>query len=267
MNYVIISILIFVLSSIAAMTGIGGGTMYVPALLLMKYSFTEASAISLLLIAATGISALLQYRKAHLVDWKLALVMEISTDMGAFTGGFTSVHFNPLILKILFSIVLVVVAVITIKVKPHDPKSLVLKRGFGYWVRDFNEMSYSVPLFYMIPVTFVAGYLSGLMGIGGGVIKIPMMILWFNIPAKIAIATSALMVSFTALTGLGGHLVHTQIDWTLAIILAVAAFIGGHLGSKFSMKLPESRVKKVIGIVFIVIAIIMVAQTIVSSVY
>jgi uncharacterized protein len=265
MYYVIISIIIFVASAIAGMTGIGGGTMFVPALLLMKYSFHEATTISLFLIAATGISALLQYRKAHLVDWKLAMVVEIFTDMGAFTGGFTSVNFHPFILKILFSVVLIVIAFITIKVKPTDSGSRELKKGFGYWLRNFNGMSYSIPLFYMIPVTFAAGYLSGLLGIGGGVIKIPMMILWFGIPAKVAVATSALMVSFTALTGLGGHLIHTQIDWSLAIILAVVAFIGGRLGSRFSMKLSESKVKTIVGIVFIAVAIIMAVQTIVSG--
>ena len=265
MSYIIISVIIFVLSILAAMTGIGGGTMYVPALLMMKYPFHETTTISLLLISATGISALLQYRKAHLVDWKLAIVMEIFTDLGAFTGGFTSVQYHPVVLKTMFSVVLIVIAFITIKVRPANSGSKELKTGFGYWVRHFNGMSYSIPLFYMIPVTFTAGYLSGLMGIGGGVIKIPMMILWFNIPAKIAIATSALMVSFTALTGLGGHLVHTRIDWSLAIILAVAAFTGGHLGSRFSMKLPESKVKRVVGFVFITIAVLMAFQTIVSG--
>jgi len=265
MYYVAIFVLIFMLSAIAAMTGLGGGTMYVPALLLMNYSFHEAASISLFLIAATGISALLQYRKARLVDWKLALIMEIFTDIGAFTGGFTSVHFHPILLKILFSAVLIFIAFITIKVKASDSGNKILKEGFGHWVRNFNGMSYSIPLFYMIPVTFAAGYLSGLMGIGGGVIKIPMMILWFGIPAKVAVATSTLMVSFTALTGLGGHLFHTQIDWALAFILAIAAFIGGHLGSRFSMKLPESKVKKVVGFVFIAIAVLMAVQTIVSG--
>lgn len=265
MYYLIISVIIFVLSAIAGMTGIGGGTMFVPTLLLLKYSFHEATAISLFLIAATGISALLQYRKARLVDWKMAVVFEIFTDMGAFTGGFTSVHFQPFLLKILFSAVLIGIALITIKVKTPEYHDLEVKTGPGYWVRHFNGMTYSIPLFYMIPVTFAAGYLSGLMGIGGGVIKIPMMILWFGIPAKVAIATSTLMVSFTALTGLGGHLVHTRIDWTLAGILAVAAFLGGHFGSRFSMRLPESKVKKVVGVVFILVALIMAVQTIVSG--
>ena len=191
--------------------------------------------------------------------------MEIFTDLGAFTGGFTSVQFHPIVLKIMFSAVLIVIAFITIRVKATDSRHKELKTGTGYWVRHFNGMSYSIPLFYMIPVTFLAGYLSGLMGIGGGVIKVPMMILWFSVPAKIAIATSSLMVSFTALTGLGGHLIHTRIDWTLAIILAVAAFIGGHLGSRFSMKLPESKVKTVVGFVFIAVAVLMAVQTIVTG--
>lgn len=258
----IIGILIFLFVSIvASMIGIGGGVFYVPLLLLMHYTFHVSSATSLFLIAITGFSAFLRYRKAHLVDWKLAVVMEVFTDIGAFTGGFTSVQVSPFLLKVLFSVILIVVAIITLRFQNIVTKNKPLKHGFGIWVREFNGTSFSIPLIYMIPVTFAAGYLSGLLGIAGGVLKIPIMILWFNIPSKIAIATSALMVSFTALTGLGGHLINTQIDWPLALGLAVVVFIGGQLGSRISIKLPEKKVKKILGYVFILMAVFMAFQT------
>lgn len=265
MSYAVGIVVFFVIAAIASMTGIGGGTMFVPVLLLMKYSFTEATSISLFLIAATGFSAFLRYRKEHLVDWQLALVMELFTDMGAFTGGFTSVHFNPVMLKILFSVILIIIAFITIRVKLETKKNLLPKEGFGYWKRNFNGITYSIPVLYMIPVIFGAGFLSGLLGIGGGAIKIPMMILWFNIPAKVAVATSALMVSITAITGLGGHLIHESIDWKMAVILAAAAFIGGQVGSRISIKMPEKKVKTAVGYVFILVALFMTAETLITG--
>ncbi|MBN2614420.1 MAG: sulfite exporter TauE/SafE family protein [Bacteroidales bacterium] len=265
MSYALGIIIFFVIAAIAAMTGIGGGTMFVPLLLLLNYSFHEATSISLFLITVTGFSAFLRYRKEKLVDWKLALVMEVFTDMGSFTGGFTSIHINPVVLKILFSLILIAVAMITIKVKLEYKRNKPLKEGFGYWKRNFNGITYSIPVLYMIPLIFVAGYLSGLLGIGGGAVKIPMMILWFNIPAKVAIATSTLMVSITAATGLGGHLVHETMDWKMALILAVGAFIGGQVGSRFSLKLPEDKVKKMVGYVFILVAIFMTTQTLITG--
>lgn len=265
MSYVIGIIVFFLISAIAAMTGIGGGTMFVPLLLLKHYPFHEATSISLFLIFVTGFSAFLRYRKENLVDWKLALVMEIFTDIGSFTGGFTSVHYNPVVLKILFSLILIVVAVMTIKVKLESKKNKPVKEGFGYWKRNFNGITYSIPVLYMIPFIFAAGYLSGLLGIGGGAVKIPLMILWFNVPARVAVATSTLMVSITAATGLGGHLVHTSMDWKMALILAVGAFIGGQLGSRLSLKMNEDKVKKVVGYVFILVAIFMTTETLITG--
>lgn len=265
MAYVLGIIIFFLIAAIAAMTGIGGGTMFVPLLLLLKYPFHEATSISLFLITVTGFSAFLRYRKENLVDWKLALVMEVFTDMGSFTGGYTSIHFDPVILKILFSLILIVVAVITIKIKLESKKNKPIKEGFGYWKRNFNGITYSIPVLYMIPLIFVAGYLSGLLGIGGGAIKIPLMILWFNIPAKVAVATSTLMVSITAATGLSGHLIHETMDWKMALILAVGAFIGGQVGSRFSLSLPEDKVKKVVGYVFILVAIFMTTETLITG--
>jgi len=258
-------LLFFLVSIVASMIGIGGGVFYVPLLLLMHYSFHVASTISLFLIAITGFSAFLRYRKAHLVDWKLAVVMEVFTDIGAFIGGFTSVQINPVFLKILFAVILFAIAAITLKAQKVEAKNKPLKRGFGFWYREFNGVSYSIPLVYMIPVTFTAGYLSGLLGIAGGVLKVPLMILWFTIPSKIAIATSALMVSFTALTGLGGHLINTQIDWSLTLGLALVVFIGGQLGSRISVKLPEKKINKILGLVFIILAVFMTIQTLLMA--
>lgn len=265
MAYAIGIIIFFLIAAIASITGIGGGTLFVPFLLFAKYPFQEATSISLFLIMVTGFSAFLRYRKANLVDWRLALVMELFTDMGAFFGGFSSFHFNSLFLKIAFSLLLIVAAIFTLKVKLENKEGKEPKKGFGYWQRSFNGIRYSVPVLYMIPVVLIAGYLSGLLGIGGGAIKVPVMILWFNIPTKIAVATSALMVSITAMNGLGGHLIHEALDWKMALILAVGAMIGAQVGSRIAIKLPEKIVKKAVGIVYILVAVVMVVQTLITG--
>ncbi len=259
----VISFLIFiVISSLASLVGLGGGVFYVPALVFLGYSFNEASTISLFLIVVTGLSAFLQFRKGGLVDWKIALVMEFFTGLGAFTGGVTSVHFNPVFLKILFSVVLVVIAVLLLfKKNKKDKSTFSIKRGFGYWVRNFNGMTYSIPVVLMVAVTFSTGYLASILGISGGALKVAAMILLFGIPSRVAVATSSLMVGFTGLTGFAGHLVHTAIDWKIAIILVVAVFIGGKLGSKISMGFSEKRINHVASVIYICLAILMAAET------
>lgn len=257
-----ISLLIFILiSSLASLVGLGGGIFYVPALTFLGYSFNEASTLSLLLIVVTSFSASFRFGRSGLIDWKMALVMEFFTGIGAFTGGFISVNLNETFLKILFCAVLIIIAVFMLIKKVQDKETqLPVKTGFGYWVRNFNGMTYSIPMFWMIGVTFVAGFLSSVLGISGGAMKVAAMILLFGIPSKIAIATSALMVGFTGATGLAGHLVHTSIDWKIALVLIVAVFIGGKIGSKISMGFSEKTVNKVASYIYIALALLMFSQ-------
>lgn len=260
MTWEIILFLIF--SILLSMVGIGGGIFYVPLFLFLGYNFQEASTTSLFLITLTGFSAFLRFRKAKMVDWKLALVLETFTDIGAFTGGATSVHFHSHVLTILLGMLLLIAAWFTIKTRNKPAKTVSIKKTVGQWTRHFNGYEYALNLFLIIPLTFTIGYLAGLLGIAGGVFKIPIMILWFGIPAKIAIATSALMVSLTGLLGLSGHLLHTAIDWKIAIILGVTVFIGGQIGSRISLKLPEKKVKTVLAVILVVIALYMIGKVV-----
>jgi uncharacterized membrane protein YfcA len=257
-----IEILVFLLISVLlSMVGIGGGIFYVPIFLFLGYTFQAASTTSLFLISITGFSAFLRYRKAKMVDWQLALMLETFTDIGAFAGGATSVHFHPQLLKLSLGILLLIAAYFTMQSKKDSAVQPTLKTGFGRWHRHFNGYDYSLSLPLIIPLTFSIGYFSGLLGIAGGVFKIPIMILWFGIPAKIAIATSALMVSLTGLLGLGGHLLHTSLNWETALILGVIVFIGGQIGSRISLKLPEKKVKKVLAAILMIIAVYLIAKS------
>ncbi len=259
---IFISILVFVvISSLASLVGLGGGVFYVPALIFLGYSFNEASTLSLFLIVVTGLSASLRFRRGGLVDWKMALVMEFFTGLGAFAGGITAVNFNETFLKILFSAVLLVIAVLIMVKKSEDNEMLKpVKTGWSHWVRHFNGMTYSIPVFLMVAVTFSAGYLSSILGISGGAIKVAAMILLFGIPSKVAVATSSLMVGFTGLTGLAGHLVHTSIDWKVALLLIVAVFVGGKVGSRVSMGFSEKTVNRVAGFIYVGLALLMVSE-------
>ena len=254
-------IIFFIISIVLSMVGIGGGIFYVPLFLFLGYDFHEASTTSLFLITLTGISAFLRFRKAKIVDWQLAIVLETFTDIGAFTGGATATHFHTHLLKILLGVLLLIAAWFTLKTRSKSEGTIALRTGFGYWTRHFSGYDYSLNLFVVIPLTFTIGYLAGLLGIAGGVFKIPIMILWFGIPVKIAVATSALMVSLTGLMGLGGHLLHTAIHWQTAVILGVTVFAGGQIGSRISLKLPEKKVKIVLTVILVIIGFYMIVKS------
>ena len=99
-----------------------------------------------------------------------------------------------------------------------------------------------------------------MVGVGGGLIKVPMMVLLLGIPMDIAVGCSALMVGLTAGGGFAGHLLNEHWDWRLAFIFAGAVFIGGQFGSRITVKLDKTKLKKGFGWLLIVIAAAMVIK-------
>ena len=94
------------------------------------------------------------------------------------------------------------------------------------WRRSFAGHQYTIDLPVGLPIAMGIGYLGGLLGFAGGVIKIPMMVLLFGVPIKVAIATSSLMVTITSTVGCIGHGYAGDFDPTLSIALAIAAAAG-----------------------------------------
>lgn len=255
-------IIFFAVSILLSMVGLGGGAFYVPVLTAMGYGFQDAATLSLFLIMLTGFSAFSRFQAAQLVDWQLALVMDFFTDVGAFSGGFQSNHFHDNILIIIFGILLIIASFFILKMQNRGKQKVILKTGFGFWVRDFAGNRYSIYVPAIIPITFLIGYLSGLLGIAGGLLKIPIMVLWFGVPAKIAVATSSLMVGLTGMLGFGGHLFTISFDWWMAIGMGIVVIVGGQIGSKVSITLAEKKVKKILAYVLVIVAGYMIFKTI-----
>jgi len=236
------------------MLGMGGGMFYVPILLFAKTPIHDAAAISLSLILATSLSALFVFLKNKLVDWKLAAIIDPPTDIMAFVGGYFSAYISEPTLKSVLVCVLFVAGIFMIK--KGNPKPLCpANKTWWCWDRNFNGRSYRVNLLLTLPITAGIGIFSGMLGITGGVIKLPLMVLFCGVPMDIAIATSTVMVAVTALFGLGGHFMAGHVDLSMILPLAIAAFIGGQIGSRLSIKSDKAKLKKVFGFVLMVIAV------------
>ena len=244
----------FVVSLFFSAIGMGGGMFYVPILLFIKTPIHDAAAISLTLILVTSISALFIFLKNKLVDWKLAALIDPPTDIMAFVGGIYSGYLSESLLKGILVAVLIAAGIFMIK--KGDPKLLCShKKTWWCWERKFYDKTYTVNLLITIPITAGIGLISGMLGITGGVIKLPLMVLFCGVPMEIAVATSTVMVAVTALFGLGGHIMAGHFDWGMIIPLSAAVIIGGQIGSRLSIKSDKTKMKKIFGYVLFVIAV------------
>jgi len=227
--------------------------MYVPILILAGHSMKTAPGISLIAILATSSAALFTFSKKKMVDWKLACVIDPPTDLMAFVGGYFSASLPEQLSRGLLAVVLIIAGTLMIIGREFSDKTQ-RKGKFGYWRRRFNGYEYEVNLPIVLTATALIGALSGTLGITGGIMKLPIMVLLCGVPMDVAVATSTVMVAATALSGVMGHAVNGVVDWKTGAVLAVVSVIAGVIGSGISLRLDKSKLQKVFGIIVLLVA-------------
>ncbi len=252
----ILAAVFFVVSTLFSILGMGGGILYVPVLLFTGFSIHEAPAISLILISATSLAALFNFWRNNRVDWKLALVIDPPTDIMAFVGGFfASLVPAPLLEGLLAGVLIIAGSLMLRGTNSLSPHLRDDTKKPWHWRRRFNGVEYTVNLPLVLTATGLIGILSGMLGITGGIIKLPIMVLLCGVPMDIAVATSTVMVAVTALFGLAGHAVGGTAVWRTGLVLAGPAVAGGLLGSRISLGTKPILLKRAFGIVVWLIAL------------
>jgi hypothetical protein len=242
MLYLIVSIIILASSFLFSMLGLGGALIYVPVLKWAGFPVKEvAIPLALLLNGLTTVIALIAYFKNKLVDVKGGLAMTISAFLFAPVGAIVSDKLPVDFLLILFSIaVLAAAAKMLLMSRMPEPKQV---------------MSFKKRAIIGAIIGGFAGFMAGLLGIGGGFIMAPLL-MWMGYETKKAAATSAFAVTFSSFSGFLGHVSQGHFEVTLTIVLSAAVIIGALLGSNFLVnKAKTSRIKQIFAVVLLAIAI------------
>jgi uncharacterized membrane protein YfcA len=258
----ILALLFLGVSTLFSMLGMGGGVLYVPILLFAGFEMAAAPSLSLILIAATSLAALTHFSKNNKVDWKLALVIDPPTNILAFAGGYYSTLIAESLLRSVLIVVLMTAGTLMLINRQQNMQPKVLHEHWWLWHRKFHEQRYTVNLPLVLTASALIGLLSGMLGITGGIIKLPIMVLLCGVPMDIAVATSTVMVAVTALSGIAGHSIHGIVDWRIGLTLATVALIGGLIGSRISVSMNKAQLKKFFGVVVWLIALRMLVQLI-----
>lgn len=254
-------LVMFLIATVFSALGQGGGVLYTPTQLFFGFEFHTAAATSLFLIMVTSLSATIVFRKAQVVDWALAIVLESSTTLGAFLGGLFSGHFSGKSLTYLFSGVIAIAAFFMLRRFESESRCGDQPSGFLNWHRGVGSETYCINLALALPIAFAAGVVSGLVGVSGGILKVPMLALLFGVPMTIAVGSSAFMVGLTASGGFLGHLIAGHFDWKIGLALVPAIFLGGQIGARTSVKVDKKRMKLFFGYFLAVLAVFLVVRT------
>ncbi len=249
---------------IGSMFGIGGGLIVIPVLtLVFGLPMKEAIGASLISIIATSTSAASRYVSKGMANMKLGMFLEPFTVAGSIIGAAIAMYLNQEILSALFAVILIYGSYHMAYGKRSD--SVLKKKTYpsvsGSYMDEGKEVSYDVVnLPRGMAASFGAGNISGMLGVGGGIIKVPVMNLWMNVPMKAATATSNFMIGVTALASASVYYVSGLLSPTLAASVAIGAFLGTKVGPILALKTASDSMKKMFAVLMIVIAIAMILK-------
>ncbi|MFP3870958.1 MAG: sulfite exporter TauE/SafE family protein [Syntrophobacteria bacterium] len=247
--------LFLTVSAVFSMFGQGGGAFYVPMLLALSVPVYVAATTSQVLIMIVSLSSLLVFAGARTVDWKLVLLIEPPTNIGAFLGGYFSPWFPASFAKLCFAGVLLVGAhyMYTPPRAPKEPRTGA--HHLWLWHRTGVAVPYTINVLFLLPIMFLSGFVAGLLGVGGGLLKVPAVVILGGVPMSIAVGSSSLMIGVTALAGFFGHWLQGHFDLLLTVVLSAGVLIGSQIGPRVAIKTGQVRLRKYFALLLVAISI------------
>jgi len=234
----------FVIGTGGTLIGAGGGFILMPVLLLLypNESAEIVTSISLAVVFFNTLSGSGAYARMKRIDYKSALLFSAATIPGAILGALTTVFIPRRLFNGIFGIFLIATSIF-IFLRPSSEYGKK-KSPPKYWLtRNLVEMdgtphTYSFNPVLGIGLSLFAGFISSLLGIGGGIIHVPVLIHLLNFPVYIATATSQFMLAVMALAGTGVHIVTGAFShgYRRTICLSIGVLIGAQLGAHLSKR-------------------------------
>lgn len=241
MLYTIVFFIIAIASFIFSMLGLGGGMVYVPVLNWAGFDMVSvAIPLGLLLNGLNTALVLIPFARKKMVDWKGGAVMAGTALIASPIGAMTSEYVPVQTLKILFAAMVIAAALRMLwaskKKEPEEKMSMKKRSIIGFFVGAF------------------AGFVGGMLGLGGGFIIAPILMM-MGYKTKEAAATTAFVVTFSSFSGYLGHVSQGHMNWWLTAIVVVAVIIGSQLGGRYmTQKAKSKQVKIIYAVVLLLIA-------------
>jgi uncharacterized membrane protein YfcA len=274
--HVLFFVLIFLASVFAglvgSLVGLGGGVFVVPLLTgLFGVPFGAAAGASIVSVIATSSGAAAAYVRDRITNLRVGMFLQIATTVGAISGAFLAVLVPAAFLYIVFGLVLLFSAApLILKLGEELPAGVKndrwaekLSLASSYPDRRLGrEVSYEVtrvPLGFSM--MYVAGVLSGLLGIGSGTFKVLAMDTVMRLPMKVSTTTSNLMIGVTAAASAGIYFQRGMIDPLIAAPVALGVLLGATIGAKLLSRMSNSTIRKL----FIPILVLIAAEMIVRG--
>ena len=241
---------------VGSLLGLGGGIIIIPVLtLLLKIDIRYAIGASIVSVIATSSGAAAAYVRERMTNLRVAMLLEIATTSGALTGAYLAGLLGGRWLYLIFAAVLGYSAVAMFRhrqdadeatVPPDRLADRLRLHGSFFDHAAGREIRYRVTHVPLgLGLMYIAGVVSGLLGIGSGALKVPAMDLAMRLPIKVSTATSNFMIGVTAAASAGVYFARGDIDPFIAAPVAAGVLGGATLGSHLLGRLRSNVIRLV----------------------
>lgn len=251
----------FLIGTFGTLIGAGGGFILMPLLLLMYPDMPPdvLTSISLSVVFLNASSGTVAYARMKRIDYRSAIVFALATLPGSIIGALATGYISRHLFNIILGGLLVVIAVFLILKPQQGAYAAKLSRG-KLVTRHLTEASgeqhnFSFNIWNGIIISFFVGFLSSLLGIGGGIIHVPALVSLLNFPIHIATATSHAILAVMALSGTIVHMIQGSFwaGWQTALYIGGGVIIGAQLGAGLSHRIkPKGIIIALAGALLIV---------------
>lgn len=239
------------------MVGLGGGFIIVPVLrLFFGLGPAEAAGTSLALVVANSGSGAFTYLLQRRVHVRVGLLIAAAGFPGSILGAIVVKHLSPHLFDWLFAAFLIAVA-----------SDIILNREKRLRHRDEHADVHSIlgmPWYAALAAGFAVGFVSSLFGVGGGVVLVPTLLYFSDLPAHAISATSHFGIVLTSPVGFVTHYLQHDVDWQDVLPLVVGGLIGGPIGARLSLRLKSHRLMLFVATALIVAAFALVLRHVIG---
>ncbi|AAM71979.1 MAG TPA: sulfite exporter TauE/SafE family protein [Chlorobaculum sp.] len=251
---------------LGSLTGLGGGVVIVPLLTLgLGIDLRYAVGTSLVAVIATSSGAAAAYVKEGFSNIRIGLFLEVATTVGALVGAFLAGMLATNIIAIIFGLVLLYSAYLSTKAKEDhsddvnpDPLAIKFKLNSSYPTEE-GVKHYSVHnVGAGFGLMWLAGILSGLLGIGSGAVKVLAMDHAMRLPFKVSATTSNFMIGVTAAASAGVYFQRGYINAGLTFPVMLGILAGSFIGAKLLMVAKTKWLRLIFGVVIFALGLEMI---------
>lgn len=251
-----------VTGTIGALLGLGGGVFLIPFLVLVfNLPMHQAIATSIVAVIATSSAGAAMNIEKQTVNIRLGMVLEIATVFGAILGGLTANYLSNYVLSKIFATLLLIVAFVMIRRNSSNQKEAIPAQD-GVLAGSYVDGPMGETVRYtvtrvpgLMAISLIAGNISGLLGVGGGIFKVPAMHMVSGVPMKAAAATSNFMIGVTAAASAFIYFSHGHLNPLVGATAGLGVLSGSFLGVRLSRRVKSRVLTWIFAIVLLAVSI------------